>query len=251
MPAPAIFIIDNDAAVRSAIVSLTRSLSVGAEEFCSVEEFLGSFDETRPGCIVTDVWMTGMSGLDLQTTLLQRDVQIPIIVVSGYANTRLTSMMIKNGAFAFLDKPCHGGELLDAISKALHSDAARREIERGQHAQLAKLNRLDEDERAVLDLLMLGYPNKRVASLLSLSVRTIENRRASIFKKTETASLVELAMLALNVTTNAEQPKPAGRLGSPCHDAEFHSAAIQIPYPADERRQRTEKVPHDGQKRNA
>jgi two-component system, LuxR family, response regulator FixJ len=194
---PTVFIVDDDERARKSVCALVRSLGLRAEAFCSAEEFLARHTPGRSGCLVTDVRMTGMSGLDLQDRLIEQGIRLPVIVLTAYPRTRSTVRAIKAGAVTLLEKPYDDEELWDAIRKALVQDAtgraeAQRRCELQQRATL-----LTPAERTVMNLIVQGKPNKVIAKQLKMSIRTIESRRHEVFTKMGVESVAELVRLAI------------------------------------------------------
>ena len=194
---PTVYIVDDDQGARDSVRALARSLNVQAETFASAEEFLQHYDRQWPGCLVTDLRMHGMSGIELQENLSANGVSIPVIIITAHAETPITVKAVKRGAVTVLEKPCSSHELCDAIRAAIALDAhGRREATRHQqfHERLADLSK---HERAVLDYMVDGLANKVTARRLGVSIRTVENRRQRIFEKTRTRSLAELIRLVV------------------------------------------------------
>ncbi|MEM1069365.1 MAG: response regulator, partial [Planctomycetota bacterium] len=194
---PTVFVVDDDEGARNSVRALVRSMGVRAETFSSAEAFLEGLDPSRPGCLVTDVRMLGLSGIELQEKLAADGVVLPVIIITAHAETALTVRAVKQGAVTVLEKPCRDYELYDAIRAALTQDATNRAQSAEQLAFREKLNSLSEQERQVLDLMVDGLANKVIARRISVSVRTIENRRQRIFEKTGTDSLAELIRLVV------------------------------------------------------
>ncbi len=189
---PTVFVVDDDAQARNSVRALVRSMGVHAETYESAEEFLDSFEPPRAGCLVTDLRMLGLSGIELQEKLAAEGISLPVIIITAHAETPLTVRAIKKGAVTVLEKPCRDYELYDAIRDALCMDTETREQSAEQKAFLRKLETLSADEREVLDLMVDGLANKVIARRMNVSVRTVENRRQRIFEKTGTDSLAEL-----------------------------------------------------------
>ncbi len=194
---PTVFIVDDDEEVRKSVRALVRSMGIGAETFASAEAFLEHFDPQQPGCLVTDVRMLGLSGIELQEQLVASGITLPVIIITAHAETPLTVRAVQKGALTVLEKPCRDYELYDAIRDALAQDARTRSQAAEHQAFLQKLNSLSPQERAVLDLMFEGLPNKVIARRMDVSVRTVENRRQRIFEKTDTDSLAELIRLVV------------------------------------------------------
>lgn len=194
---PTVFVIDDDGPARDSVCLLVRSMGIRALAFESAEQFLQGFDSDCPGCMITDVRMPGLSGVQLQEALLEKSIGIPVIVLTGYASTALTVRAMKNGAVTLLDKPYQDNDLWDAVRNALTRDATYRQRSMRMREIRERLDRLTPKEVSVLDLILKGRPNKLMAAELKVSERTVENRRREIFRKTETKSVAELVRLAI------------------------------------------------------
>jgi two-component system, LuxR family, response regulator FixJ len=194
---PTVFVVDDDEDARDSVCSLVRSMGIGALPFPSGEAFLASYVDAGPGCLVTDVRMAGMSGIELQEKLCQRNISLPVIILTAYARTRVTVRAMAAGAVTLLEKPYDEDELWDAIRKALARDAERRaDVQRRREIRQG-VEQLTPGERAVMDLIVQGLPNKVIARKLDLSVRAVENRRRAVFAKTQTDSVAGLVRLVI------------------------------------------------------
>lgn len=193
---PTVFIVDDDDVVRDTIAQLAEAVNLKAKTFGSAQKFLDSYDPDEPGCVILDVRMPGMSGIKLQTRLRDRNINIPIIFVTGHGDVPMAAQAFKNGAVDFIEKPFRNQNLLDQIQEALIRDNRLRQKQAAQNAIFDKLVLLTQREREVLDLVMSGKANKVIASELSLSQRTVEVHRAGIMEKMEVDSLAELITLA-------------------------------------------------------
>jgi two-component system, LuxR family, response regulator FixJ len=194
---PTVFVVDDDERARKSVCALVRSLGLKAEAFPSAEEFLARYDPCRPGCLVTDVRMLGMSGLDLQDKLNAQGNRLPVIVLTAYPRTSSTVRAMKAGAVTLLEKPYDEEELWDAIRKALAQEAVgRAELQRRREIH-QRAARLTPAERAVMNLIVQGKPNKVIAKQLNMSIRTIESRRHEVFTKMGVQSVAELVRLAI------------------------------------------------------
>lgn len=194
---PIVFVVDDDEQARTSVCALVQSMGLRAEAFSSGEEFLDAYDESGPGCLVVDVRMLGMSGLELQEELNRRHALLPVIVLTAYARTPMTVRAIKAGAVTLIDKPYAEDDLWDAIRRGLAQDAARRsEHERRQEIR-DRAGRLTPAERRVMKMIVRGKPNKAIAGQLGVSVRTVENRRREVFKKMHAESVAELVRLVI------------------------------------------------------
>jgi len=206
-----IFIIDDDPAVRQALTVLVRSMKLQAEAYESAQHFLDCFDPARPGCLLLDVRMPGISGLGLLEQFNDESISLPAIVMSAYGDVPMVVRAMKAGALNFLEKPCRDQQLWEAIQEALRWDRTHR-LQIALRAEvLQRLQGLTAGEHDVLRLLVDGNSNKAIAAELNLSVRTIEVRRAKLMKKLHADSLAELVRLALLADPHYGKPQsPAG-----------------------------------------
>jgi two-component system, LuxR family, response regulator FixJ len=194
---PTVFVVDDDEQARKSVCALVQSMGVNAELFASAEEFLGKFPKNRRGCLVTDLRMLGISGLELQEEMVKRKIFLPVIVLTAFARTPITVRAMKAGAVMVLDKPYNDNDLWDAIRAALAKEVTDRLDRERRQAIRARLASLDSVERKVLDMVLRGMPNKAIAKELDVSVRTIENRRHGIFRKMDVNSVAELIQRVL------------------------------------------------------
>jgi two-component system response regulator FixJ len=199
-----IYVVDDDQQARKAVQTLVRAMGVQAEGFESAEEFLSGYDGHRPACLVTDVRMLGMSGLELQERLNQMGVTMSVVVLTAFASTPTTVRAMRNGALTLMEKPCDDDELWDAIRTGLAADVHNYEQERRLASILQKLELLTPKERQVLEYIVAGDANKVVARKLDVSIRTVENHRHKIFHKMNADSLAELVRIALAAGISVE-----------------------------------------------
>src|SRR5262249_4628147 len=194
---PIVHVIDDDEAVRQSIEFLLRTSGVSARTYDSASAFLDALPNVESGCIITDVRMPGISGIDLLRRLGEMRIRIPVIVVTGHGDVPLAVEAMKNGAADFLEKPFDDELLLGSVRSALNrsQENAERDAERAEVE--ARLSTLTNREREVLEGLVAGKPNKVIAFDLAISPRTVEIYRANVMTKMEAASLSELVRMAL------------------------------------------------------
>ncbi len=197
----AVYIVDDDASVREALAWLLRSRRLGSQVYDSAEAFLAMLESERlplrPACLLLDVRMPGLSGLALFERLIERGLhqQLPVIFLTGHADVPTAVSAVKRGAFDFCEKPFSDNALVDRVEQALAQSALIVQAQQGQVRLRQRLAELTERERAVMQLVVEGLPNKRIADQLDISVRTVEVHRARVFDKMEVKSAVELANL--------------------------------------------------------
>ena len=189
---PTVFVIDDDAAVRQSLSLLVRSMSLNVEVFDSAASFLDLYDRERPGCLVLDIRMPGMGGLELQQELEQRNVQLPIIFITGHGDVSMAVRAMRAGAIDFLEKPFNDQDLLARINQALEVDFQWRQTRDQLDTMRARLRALTPRESDVMERIVKGQANKVVAIELGLSERTVEIHRAKVMAKTGSKSLAEL-----------------------------------------------------------
>ena len=201
---PTVFVVDDDEAVRNSLRFLLKSVGVGTRAFASAAEFLAGYQPSQPGCLVLDVRMPGMSGLELQEQLNLRGAVIPVIFITGHGDIPMAVEAMQHGAFDFLQKPFRDQDLIDRIQRALAKDAKNRAALK-QHDRIRnRFETLTPREREVLALMTRGKANKVMAAELGLSQRTVEIHRARVMEKSGAGSLAELVRMALDL--NAETP---------------------------------------------
>jgi len=198
-----VFVIDDDPSVRDAIDSLIRSVGINVRTFASAQEFMSSKRPDAPACLVLDVRMPGLSGLDLQRELATAGIRIPVIFITGHGDIPMSVRAMKAGAVEFLTKPFRDQDLLDAISQAIERDRA----ERVQFAEVVELRRRFEEltprEREVMEQVVAGLLNKQIANRLNISEVTVKLHRHQVMEKMKAQSLAELVRMAEKL--NAQQ----------------------------------------------
>ena len=194
-----VFIVDDDPAIRIGMQALMESVNIEHEIFGSADEFLQREEDHRAGCLVLDIRMPGLGGLELQDELISRGNTLPIIFITGHGDVPMAVDAMQKGAVDFIQKPFRDQELLDRIREALLTDKDRRE-ELEKHAEAEKrLQKLTNREREVFDLVVTGKPNKVIAYDLDVSQRTVEIHRARVMEKMEARSLADLVRMHMSL----------------------------------------------------
>jgi FixJ family two-component response regulator len=191
-----VFVIDDDAGVRAAMQRLLKSVGLRSEAFAAAQDFLTRKPYDGPGCLVLDVRLPGMSGLDLQNKLIEVGVQIPIIFITAHGDIPMSVRAMKSGAVEFLTKPFRDQDLLDAIQQALGRDRIARQQQNEIAGLEHRFERLTARERQVMGLVLSGMPTKEIASVLGTSEITAKVHRSQVMHKMEAKSLVELGRIA-------------------------------------------------------
>ena len=206
---PIVFVVDDDLSVRRSTERLIRSIGLEAQTFASAREFLATPRSERPACLVLDVRMPGLSGMDLQKELAQAGINIPIIFITGHGDIPMSVRAIKAGASEFLTKPFRSQTLLEAIQAAINRNQAERKVRSEIEDLHQRYEQLTPREREVLALVAAGLLNKEVAGKLATTERTIKFHRAHIMQKMRTTSLAELVRMVekLGVCGPAENPR--------------------------------------------
>lgn len=206
MPAdPTVFVVDDDPAMCSSLRWLLQSVGLSVETYATAEEFLAAYDPQRAGCLILDVRMPGMSGLNLQEELAARDIILPIIVITAYAEVPTAIRALKSGAVDFLEKPFSDEILLERVREAIETDREARKIRLERAAVAARFDLLTPREREVMALVTEGKANKVIAAELGLSPKTVEVHRAAVMDKMQADSVADLVRLAI-----ALEQGPAG-----------------------------------------
>ena len=203
-----VFVVDDDEAARVMLQFLFGSVGLRAEGFASAEEFLQQYDPDQPGCLLLDVRMPGMSGLELQKQLACRGSRLPIIVLTGHGDVPMAVRAVRAGAFDFLEKPTNDQVLLDCVQQAIALDGTQRLAQATRDVIMGRLASLTGKEREVLDRVVAGKANRQIASELGVSVKAIEARRSNVMNKMEAQSVADLVRMAI-IASEAEDDTPA------------------------------------------
>ena len=196
---PTVFVVDDDESVRGSLRFLLRSAGLESRAYGSAPEFLAAYDPGQPGCLVLDVRMPGMSGLELQQELNLRGAVIPVIFITGHGDIPMAVEAMQHGAHDFLQKPFRDEDLIARVQRALASDAKARTALEEHNAIRTRLDSLTPREREVLALMARGKPNKIMAHELGVSQRTVEIHRARVMEKSGASSLAELVRMVMDL----------------------------------------------------
>lgn len=191
-----IFVVDDDASVRDAVRSLLASVGLQAQSFASTEEFLAAQRPEIPSCLILDIRLPGMNGLEFQDQLARGGVHIPIIFITAHGDIPMTRRAMKGGAIEFLTKPFQKDELLSAIHQGIERDRVRRHEESEVESIRSRFNTLTPRERDVLKLVVTGQPNRHTAAQLGVTEITVKVHRAHVMRKMQAGSLADLVRMA-------------------------------------------------------
>jgi two-component system, LuxR family, response regulator FixJ len=204
---PMVFIVDDDTGVRTSIRVLLKSVALASTPLASAQEFLKSFDPAQPGCLILDIRMPGMSGMELQQELNLRGAIVPVIFITGHGDIPMAVEAMQHGAFDFLQKPFRDQDLIDRVQRAMARDRENRSALQEHGRIQSRLESLTPREREVLDLMTQGKQNKVMAADLGLSQRTVEIHRAHVMEKMGANSVAQLVRMVLD----AKAAAPAGK----------------------------------------
>jgi RNA polymerase sigma factor (sigma-70 family) len=203
-----VFVVDDDPSVRDAIGRLLRTVGLPVKEFGSALEFLAGDRPETPSCLVLDVRLPGISGIDFQRQLNKADIRIPIIFITAHGDVPMSVKAMKAGAVEFLIKPFHDQDLLDAVQTAIEKDRLRR-LREAEVAELQqRLSTLTPREREVLPLVISGLLNKQIAAEINTSEATVKVHRSQLMRKLEAKSVPDLVRMAEKMGIRAATPKP-------------------------------------------
>ena len=194
--APVVFVVDDDPAMRDSLRWLIESTGLNVETFGDAQTFLARIRPELPGCLVLDVRMPGMSGLDLQAELVRRGIGLPTIVVTGHAEVPMAVRAVKAGAIDFIEKPFSDQLLLDRVRQGIEMDRLERDGRARRADVLRRMSLLTQREREVFDLVVAGRANKEIAATLRLSPKTVEVHRAHVMEKMQAKTVADLVHMA-------------------------------------------------------
>ncbi|MCU7942362.1 MAG: response regulator transcription factor [Candidatus Thiodiazotropha sp. (ex Cardiolucina cf. quadrata)] len=204
---PTVFVVDDDQAMRNSLKWLIESVSMQVETFDSADAFIKSYYPGRSGCLLLDVRMPGMSGLELQEYLRANQIAIPVIIITGHGDVPMAVRAMKSGAVDFIEKPFNDELLLESIRYALALDVKQRDMQK-QRAEIAtRLARLTPREHEVMVMVTNGKANKEIASGLGVSAKTVEAHRARVMEKMQANSLAELVRMAISANLTLSESK--------------------------------------------
>lgn len=214
MTEPTVFVVDDDPAMRKSLQWLTESVGLAVETFANAEVFLQSYTPDRAGCMVLDVRMPGMSGLDLQEQMQSLGCTLPVIIVTGHGEVQSAVRAMQSGAVHFIEKPFSDQELLDTIRTAIEQDRDTRQRRAERDEASARHERLTPREKEVLQLVIAGCANKQIAATLNISQKTVEVHRAHVMRKLEAQSVADLVRSSLLLDPEMARPGAADEIMS-------------------------------------
>ena len=196
-PDPTVFVVDDDDAVRRFLSGLIASVELNVETYASAQEFLDAYERGRGGCLVLDIRMPGMSGLELQKELVTRDIRIPVVILTGHGDVQIAVQAMKAGAFDFIEKPFNNELLLDRIQKAVAQqiDVTTDRVKRDDIAD--RISLLTSRERQIMDMVANGEMNKMRAHRLGISEKTVEIHLHKVMEKMQAKSLADLVRMVV------------------------------------------------------
>ena len=209
MREPTVYVVDDDPDMRDSLQWLMKTVGLNVKAYPSALAFLHEFAPEGPGCLVFDVRMPGMSGLDLYEELVARGDCMPVIFITAYADVPMAVRALKSGAVEFVEKPFNRQALLDRVQRAIKDDAERHQRLADRAAVARRFAALTDKERQVLDMVKDGQPNKAISAALGITARAVEMRRASLMNKLGVRSLAELLRMSLELETASGGRKAA------------------------------------------
>lgn len=194
---PTVFVVDDDQAMRNSLKWLIETVGMGVETFESADEFIQTYSPERAGCLLLDVRMPGMSGLELQEYFVEQNIKIPVIIITGHGDVPMSVRAMKAGAVDFIEKPFNDELLLESIRNALQLDTEQRITQAERSRISARLAQLTPREHEVMEMVTDGKANKEIASALGVSSKTVEAHRARVMEKMEATSLAGLVKMVI------------------------------------------------------
>lgn len=192
-----IHVVDDDRATRKYLTQLISSVGHEVKTYATADEFLENFSDGHVGCIILDIRLPGISGLDLQKELNSRNIDLPVIIISGYGDVSTAVRAMKAGAMDFIEKPFSPQLLLERLQKALEAHQSNRNLSQTRNEILSRLSNLTNREKEVMDLVVTGQQNKDIATTLGISIKTVEVHRANVMEKMAANSIAELVRMAV------------------------------------------------------
>ena len=203
---PIVHVVDDDADVRDVIAKLVESVGLAAKAFSSAQEFLSSYDGSRPGCVVLDLRMPVMTGIEALTRFAERDIRLPVIMLTGHGDVPSAVRSLKRGAADFIEKPFNPQQLLERIQAAVADDAARAEADQHSETLELRFSALSPREKEILDLVIEGRTSKQIARHLGISDKTVDVHRTNLMRKVGVNSVAKLVKLAVTARKNSRRP---------------------------------------------
>lgn len=200
-PEPTVFVVDDDQAVLESMTMLLGSVGIKIQTYSSCQDFLDDRRWTEPGCLVLDIRMPQMSGMELHRRLAAEDIEMPVIILTGHGDVPMAVEAVQAGVVDFIEKPCRDQILLDAINRAIKLDLQRRKAKAKRDEFLAKKAALTPRETQIMDMLIDGKTNKEIGFDLGISVKTVDYHRLHILDKTGVNNTVQLVNLRVNHDT--------------------------------------------------
>lgn len=208
-PEPVVYVIDDDESIRELLIWLMKRNAIRAEAFPNARSFLKAYRPGVPGCLILDLYMPGMSGLDLQQYLKEAGIEMPVIFLSGRADVPKAVLAVKSGAIDFIEKPFDYRQIVDLVRECIRRDASSRAGREEAKSRAGRMATLTQREREVLDRVIAGKVNRLIAEEMQISIKTVEAHRARIMEKLEVGSVAEL----VQATLGARMPERTGRAG--------------------------------------
>jgi FixJ family two-component response regulator len=196
-PQPLVYVVDDDPEVRRSLQLLMESVNLAVECYSSAGAFLEGCDRARPGCLILDVRMPGMSGLELQDQLVAEGSKLPIIMITAFGEVSLAVRAMRAGAVDFVEKPFSRQELLDRVHAAIEISVALHKKNESRAEIAQRLGKLTDRERQVMDLMVAGHQTKEIAIELGISPKTVDNHRSRVFEKTGADGVAELVWMVV------------------------------------------------------